>query len=681
MRNNLLLNILVIIIVMGSLFGCAADSGKIYTKNDREYGRVQGVFRHKWWNYYERGLSYADGDFHREALADLKEAARKRGKDQRMARTYGMHFVDYFPHRELGVVYYSMGNLNTAKAELELSISQFPSAKARFYLDRIRKALIEQQAGEVFPPELTLGFKSDEVWTSKDPVIISGTVEDKHYISGIDINKAPLFMESSQKSVSFSEPVQLSQGRHVIEVRARNLSGKVAKQQVVIHVDRQGPMITLNEPGFDMDDPGRKVTISGSLYDESGVSSFTINGRSIHIKKGLEVFFTENLIMGNNSFQLVAKDRLGNQTSADISLGNALAFAVQSTIDNQQSTIPILLASASSDMTGIMMAGLFDPRDTSPPDISLKGCTDTQTVYLEKVYIEGQITDEGGIESVTINQKPILRRKGKSIFLSHMAELRKGENKIVIEARDEAGNATIREISIIRQVPRALQLEERLSLTVLPFEQKASISEASLSFQDNLINALVNQNRFRVVEREKIDMILQEQKLGRTKLIDKSTALKLGRLIAAQSIITGSIIETGTGIEIVARMIDTETSEILAVEDVYDEVKDLPALRSLAQGMAVKFHRDFPLSDGLIIRQKGKYIFTDLGQDKIRIQRRLIIYREEPITHPVTGKIFGADNMILGRARVTQVMPDMSKAQILTGKTGLIKSLDKVITE
>lgn len=332
-------------------------------------------------------------------------------------------------------------------------------------------------------------------------------------------------------------------------------------------------------------------------------------------------------------------------------------------------------------MTGIMVAGLFGPSDNSSPDISLKGWTDTQTVYLAKVYIEGQITDDGGIESATINQKPILRRKGKSIFFSHMAELRKGENKIIIEASDEAGNATIRKISIIRQVPKALQLKERLSLTVLPFEQKASISEASLSFQDNLINALVNQDRFRVVEREKIDMILQEQKIGRTKLIDKSTALKLGRLIAAQSIITGSIIETGTGIEIVARWIDTETSEILAVEDVYDEVKDLPALRLLAQGMAVKFHRDFPLLDGLIIRQKGKYIFTDLGQDKIRIQRRLIIYREEPITHPVTGKVLGADNVIIGRARVTQVMPDLSKAEISVGRDISIKPMDKVITE
>jgi TolB-like protein len=342
----------------------------------------------------------------------------------------------------------------------------------------------------------------------------------------------------------------------------------------------------------------------------------------------------------------------------------------------------VLVASADSDMTGFFVtANFFGPRDTLPPDIRLKGWTRTQTVYLEKVYIEGRITDDTGIESVTINHHPILRRNGKNIFFGHMAELQKGENKIVIEATDDAGNVATREMSIIRQIPKALQLEERLSMTVLPFEQKALISGVGLSFQDSLIHSLVNQNRFRVVEREKLDSILQEQKLARTQLIDNRTALELGRLIASQSIITGSIVETNAGIEIIARMMDTETSEILAVKDVYDEVKDMQALRGLAEGMAIKFHREFPLLEGMIVQVKGKQIFTDLGQDKVKIPRKMIVYREDPVVHPVTGKIFGSDNIVMGRARVTQVMPNMSRAQMLTGDIGAIKPLDRVITE
>ena len=164
-------------------------------------------------------------------------------------------------------------------------------------------------------------------------------------------------------------------------------------------------------------------------------------------------------------------------------------------------------------------------------------------------------------------------------------------------------------------------------------------------------------------------------------MIDEKTALKLGKLAAAETIVAGSIVESGMGIEIVARVIDTETSEILTSEDVYDEVKDLKKLQTLADGLAIKIHRKFPLVGGTIIKQKGKWIFTDIGDDKIDLQGRLIVYHEEQIKHPVTGKFLGADNEILGRARVVQVMPDMSKAEILDGNAESVKPLDKVISE
>jgi len=234
---------------------------------------------------------------------------------------------------------------------------------------------------------------------------------------------------------------------------------------------------------------------------------------------------------------------------------------------------------------------------------------------------------------------------------------------------------------VVRQIPKALQLSQRLSLTVLPFEQKGEVLQASLSFQENLTNALVDLDRFRIVEREKLDVILQEQKFSQSQLVERATALKLGKLVAARSVVTGSIVSSLKGTEIVARLIDTETTEILAVVDVYDEVIDLSAIMELAKGMAIKFQRQFPLLSGYVVQVKGKAVFTDLGEGKTKLQRRLVVYREEPVKHPVTGKVLGADNVILGHVRVTQVMPDLSKAEIVNFKPEDIKKLDRVITE
>ena len=658
------------------LTSCSVDKGKQYVRDGKIYGAVEGTFRGRWWNYYERAISYTNGQFYTEAAVDLTEAIRRRDKDQRMARTYGMHFVDYFPHRELGIIYYEKEELYAARSELERSIKDYPSAKAQFYLDRVRKMLIQNSGETIRPPKLALTFKKDEIWTRNDPITLDGVAEDRNFITNITVNGAPLFLQDSRQRVSFQHNLSLPQGDHNISVVATNVSGKQTERRLMIHVDRQGPLVTLEELTFDQSAPGRGVTIYGSIYDEAGVSGLKINGQSIPVQEGVEVFFTKTLKIDKGDLDLVAQDRLGNQTSAHISI-------LKSTINNQQSEIrnPIMLACAKSNATDYLLAGLFGPKDKHPPEIKLRGWTDSQSVFLEKAYIEGEVIEDNMIETLTINNHSILRRKGRRIFFNHLIPLKEGKNEIFIEATDEAGNRETRKITVIRHIPRALQIEQRLSLTILPFEHKGSISHAALSFQDNLTNALVNQNRFGVIERDKLDLILQEQNLSRTKLIDQRTALQLGRLAAARSVVTGSMIETTKGIEIVARMIDTETSEILATEDVYDEIKDLPALRSLAEGMAIKFHHDFPLVEGLVIQHKGNYVFTDLGHNKAMLKRRFIIFREEPIKHPATGKILGSDNVILGRARIMQVMPDMSKAEIVEGDIDNIKPLDKVITE
>lgn len=664
-----LFRLLLTVVMLFFISGCAEQISKpSHIKDGKEYGIVQGVFRQTWWNHYERGVSFLNGEFFQEAIADFQEAIRQRDKDQRMARTYGMHFIDYFPHRELGIAYYEMRNLEDAWKELELSLAYYPTAKAGFYLDRVRKAFIEQQTNVISAPNILFDHRAEEIRTREDPVILGGLVEDEHYVASISCGGIPLFVEASQKRKSFQKVLHLPQGRHVVVVEAKNLLEQTSRRSMIIHVDREGPLITLSaikqEETLDAL-PGKRFLVSGSVYDESDVGELEINGRSVPIQKGTEVFFSEEISAAGGNLELIARDALGNQTTAVIPFSQVLS----------QRRWP-LLASAAGGLTG-----LFGRKDNQSPVIHMKGWTEQQTVFLGKVYIEGQVSDDTRITGLFVNQQPILRREGQTIFFSHLADLKEGENTILIEARDDASNVATFKITIIRRIPKALQMRERMSLTVVPFEQKGIVSEASLSFHDNLINSLVNQNRFQVVDRDQLDKILLEQKISRTQLVDRDTALMLGKLVAARSVITGSIIESRKGLEIVARMIDTETSMIIEMEDVYDETKDLLALKKLSEGLAIKFHKDFPLLDGNVIQQKGNAIFTDLGTGKVKLNHRLIIYREELIKHPITGKVLGADNIIIGRARVTQIQPDISKAEISSIQKVLVRPMDKVITE
>jgi TolB-like protein len=648
-------------------FGCAEGPTKHYVRDGKEYGTVKGTFRDRWWNYYERGLSFAEGAFYNEAIEDFRRAASQRGEDQRTARTYGMHFVDYFPHREMGVTNYLLGNLEAARKELELSVTQFSTAKARFYLDLVRKGILKQSGVEKGAPVITLALEKEEIWSKEDFVVIEGTAEDERYVSSVRIDGAPLFLDGSDKRIPFSKKLSLPQGRHVVRIEATNLLGGKASRMVVLNVDRTGPMIALNPVKVEEGAPENQVRVSGSLYDEAGVSGMMVNGRPYGVVEGTASSFDLLLNTKEGHVELVAVDRLGNRTSARIDLAKATGLSGR-----------VRVAGLNEED---FFAGLFGPKDTQPPMIRLSDWTDRQTVYMDRIYLEGEVSDDSEIVALKVNDASILRGKGQRIFFSYVSELSEGENVLRVVAEDRDGNTARKDLIVIRKIPKAIQLSERMRLTVMPFDQKGAVSDASLSYQDNLLNALVKQDRFRVVEREKLDVILAEQKLSRTQLIEKDTAVSLGKLVASQAIIAGSIIESRTGVEIVGRVIDTETSEVLATEDVYTEERDLIGLKRTAEGMAIKFHRDFPLVSGIVIDRKDRFVLTDLGKDKILMNRRLIVYREEPVKHPVTGKLLGMDQVVLGHAWVSQLMPEMSKAELVGGKTGLIRPLDKVISE
>ena len=84
--------------------------------------------------YYEEGVKYAEIDSLNEAETCFKQALKFRNKDDKQARTYGMHFMEYFPNRELGILYYKGQHLDLAIDFLEKSMSDEPSDRAREYL-------------------------------------------------------------------------------------------------------------------------------------------------------------------------------------------------------------------------------------------------------------------------------------------------------------------------------------------------------------------------------------------------------------------------------------------------------------------------------------------------------------------------------------------------------------------
>ncbi len=686
--------LLLFVFILSGIFlflSCNTPPDPRYTKDGRQYGVVDGLFRERWWNFYERGNSFADGGFWQEAVDDYLEALRQRDTDQRRARTYGMRFVDYFPHRDLGIAYYHLGRYNDALKELETSLAAVDTSKAKFYINKVRRAILQTSNADSAAPSISVSSLAAGQVLNSFSLDVQGEVEDDAYAHKIAVNDDPVFVELSAKKIPFKKKIRLKKGINEIKIKTADLMGKVSEKTVRVVGDFAGPLVNVSNYVDGQKVASNKVVLNGALADTSGITSLRVNEQRLAYNKEREVdfTFTVELQEGQNSIVLAATDIAGNTTTGELNLTYVPRLA-----DGEQpggvfiSGTPIRVALHGSGMldTGQARIAAAGPQQMGTSfRLSLKDLVDTQTVYYETMYIDGSIVGQHEIKTVSVNGSPLFIIPGRTIYFNQLIELAEGDNTLTIEVEDAKGNKASKTVTIVRKVPDVHQVGSRMSLAIMPFEKKGELSSAAEVVYDNLISSFFNQERFNIVSRgEELETVLRELKLSQTDLVDKSKAAQVGKMVAAESILMGTIRETQNSIEIYARMVNTETSALFDVKDVYAQDKSLPQLQYITDGLALKFKHSFPLLEGMVIKVSGKSIYADFGTlQNIKKDMKFIVFREgEKIVHPVTGKVLGSDTEELGVAVVENVFEDMSLGKLVADfDPSKIQVKDLIITK
>jgi curli biogenesis system outer membrane secretion channel CsgG len=78
-----------------------------------------------------------------------------------------------------------------------------------------------------------------------------------------------------------------------------------------------------------------------------------------------------------------------------------------------------------------------------------------------------------------------------------------------------------------------------------------------------LISDLSAHETARIVERERLEAVLAEQKLGRSRGFDQRTAVRIGKLLGARYLVLGSYFDLAEALRVDARLVDVETGEVL----------------------------------------------------------------------------------------------------------------------
>jgi hypothetical protein len=656
------------------LSGCASvDSGKVYEKDGKRYGVTSGTFRNRWWNYYERAVSYSEGGYYSDAANDLATALGMRDTDGRRARTYGMHFVDYFPHREMGIAYLGLGRPEDAIRELELSMSQEDTAKSKFYLNKAREAVLLKSHAERTGPSVALDSQLPGV-TGAIEITVSGTATDDGYVSAVSVNGVAELVELASKEVGFKRTVPLAEGPNRITVSAAGLTGKTTTLEGTVVADRRGPAIGLDSPSTDMLAAGTPVPVSGVAYDTSGVTGITVNGIPVPVTPGLEVPFSTTITPDGPGIEITATDAAGNTTTAIA--GDGLAAGLPYPTRDGPVSLG-LCASAGGSVPGGGKDGAPGPR------IKFKELAGELEVYYDSIYVDGQVSASTDVVSLKMNGEELLQRKGKNIFFNFTAPLKNGENTFDFVASDASGDVTKKTVNVIRAAQAARSIASRLSISAIPFKANEG-SFFSEPAYDSFLGSMTSQGRFKMVERALLEDVLAEQSLSQEDIVDPSTAARLGKVVAAECVLAGKLYETEHSVEVYARLVDTETAEVLGSHDVYGEDKSLAGVSRLMEGLATKFRNSFPLVEGIVIKADGDSIVVDIGKKKgVGRNAMLVVFKEgEPLVHPVTGKVLGSPTKILGKAKVTEVYDDMAMAEVVyTEKGAQVAPLEQVITK
>jgi serine/threonine protein kinase len=127
-----------------------------------------------------------------------------------------------------------------------------------------------------------------------------------------------------------------------------------------------------------------------------------------------------------------------------------------------------------------------------------------------------------------------------------------------------------------------------VTLAVLDFDNHAkdpALDGFRQGLRDMLVTDLARVSKVKVVERSRLNAVMDEQKLARTDFIDPRTAVRLGKGLSAKSLLTGSYLISGDDVRVDVRLISVETGEIQLADKVVGTKADFFRLE---QALAAK---------------------------------------------------------------------------------------------
>ena len=197
------------------------------------------------------------------------------------------------------------------------------SAKAQWYLNRVRKTLLQRDGNDVTPPRLQLHRPLVDGWITRQELVeVTGVAEDDTYIARLTINGRPLLLDVAAPRVPFVEQIRLHEGPNTLDITAEDVLGQQTHQRLTVILDRHGPLVSLEHVERRGVSSQQSVLVRGSLFDHSPITHLQLGSQRVALSVGnVQTFRVEVQVSAETlTLPFEVADAAGNVTQGSIDL-------------------------------------------------------------------------------------------------------------------------------------------------------------------------------------------------------------------------------------------------------------------------------------------------------------------------------------------------------------------------
>jgi curli biogenesis system outer membrane secretion channel CsgG len=122
---------------------------------------------------------------------------------------------------------------------------------------------------------------------------------------------------------------------------------------------------------------------------------------------------------------------------------------------------------------------------------------------------------------------------------------------------------------LAEQIISRLDIQKTHKIAIIEFPNlEGKVSDLGRYLAEELTTRLFRTGNFRIIERQLMKKMMEEQKLSASGLINPKTASKFGQILGVDALTTGTIADLNNSVKINARLIAVETGSVFAVASV-----------------------------------------------------------------------------------------------------------------